>query len=420
MNHNGTSTPPTPAHFDCDLRWQEDFYQHLHANPELSGHEAETAAAIAAKLADFECKVTTSIGGHGITAVFSNGPGATVLMRADFDALPVKETTGVFYASTKEMPWQDGTTPVMHACGHDLHVTALLGVCAMLDSNRDKWSGTFIALFQPSEENGLGALSMVGAGLGEVIPRPDVCFGQHVVAGRAGNVMSMPGAILAACDSIEITITGKSAHGSMPHASIDPTFAAAMIVIRLQGIVGREIPPEEFAVVSVGTLESGRSNNTIPHQARLVLNCRTYNDAIKAQLYSAIERVVRAECAASGIQEEPTFRYFGTGPVTDNSVAVFDKVRPLFDAHFAARSVTATPWSASEDFSHIPRSFDCPYLFWFVGATPADQWDAAAAAGTIAETIPVNHMGTFLPDFSPTVTAAQEAGLIATLAYLAR
>lgn len=416
MAENNISLPPTD--FDCDLSWQEEFYHYLHANPELSGHEAGTAAAIAAKLADFDCEVTTGIGGHGITAIFHNGPGPCVLMRADFDALPVKETTGVFYASEKEMPWHDGTTPVMHACGHDLHVTALLGVCAKLDGNRDKWTGTFIALFQPSEENGLGALSMVNDGLDQIIPTPDVCFGQHIIAGRAGTVMSLPGAILAACDSIEITITGKSAHGSMPHTSIDPTFAAAMIVVRLQGIVGREIPPEEFAVVSVGTLESGHSNNTIPHEARLVLNCRTYSDEIKHQLYSAIERVVRAECAASGIQEEPTFRYFGTGPVTDNSTEVFAKVRPLFDAHFGAQSATATPWSASEDFSHIPRFFGCPYLFWFVGATPADQWDAAEASGTIAETIPVNHMGTFLPDFSPTVKAAQEAGLIAVLAYL--
>ncbi|WP_373566866.1 amidohydrolase [Corynebacterium kozikiae] len=406
------------AAFAPDPDWQRDLYRKLHANPELSGKEIETARMIARELGRFNAEVTTNIGGNGMVAVFRNGPGPTVLMRADFDGLPVKEESGLEWASHKIDYSGQTPTPVMHACGHDMHTTALLGACQVLDSAREHWSGTFIALFQPSEENGAGAARMVADGLAEAIPKPDVCFGQHVIAGPAGQVSSMPGAALASCDSIEIVLTGQSAHGSMPHNAIDPTFLAAMIVIRLQGIVGREIPPHEFAVVSVGTLESGNSNNTIPGQARIVLNCRTYNEEIKAQLYAAIERVVRGECKASGTTVDPTFRYFAHGPLTDNTPEVFRRVRATFDQVFGPDSTDATRWTASEDFANLPEAFGAPYLFWTVGVTPREQWDKALAEGNVAETIPVNHMGTFVPDYEPTVHATTSAAVAAVLTYL--
>ncbi|MDO4910979.1 MAG: amidohydrolase [Corynebacterium sp.] len=391
------------------LDWQEEFYQWMHANPELSGYEEETAAAIARKLAGFDCAVTTGIGGHGMVAVFSNGPGPAVLMRADFDGLPVKETTGVPFASVKV---QNGK-PTMHACGHDMHTTSLLGACAILDANRDQWSGTFIALFQPAEETTAGALAMVEDDLAGVIPRPDYCFGQHIVPGPAGAVMSMPGAALAACDTITITLHGKSAHGSMPHKSIDPTYLAAMIVVRLQGIVGREVDPFNFAVVTVGTLQSGDTNNTVPSTAKLVLNCRFYDDEVKASVYEAIERVVRAECLASNCPKEPEFVYSAHGELTDNDGDVFNTVRPVFDSVFGADSIDASPWTASEDFPTIPNHFGAPYLFWTVGITPRDQWDSG-------EEVPGNHMGTFLPDYAPTMRACTLAGAAAVLTYLGK
>ncbi|MCS4536252.1 amidohydrolase [Corynebacterium sp. HS2168-gen11] len=393
-----------------DLLELQGIYQHLHAYPELSGQEEETAAYIVEKLGGLDCTVTAGIGGHGVVAVFHNGPGKTVLMRADFDGLPVTEATGV--------PFTSQNAGVMHACGHDIHTTALLALCQILDTRRDQWSGTFIALFQPSEENGAGALAMLNDGLAQHIPTPDVCLGQHVTAGPAGSVMTRPGPILAASDSIEILLEGKSAHGSMPHNSIDPTYLAAMIVVRLQGIVGREISPAEFAVVSVGTLESGHSNNTIPGTARIVLNCRTYNDVVKAKLYASIERVVRGECFASGTPVEPSFRYFAHAPLTDNTHTVFDDVRPLFDAHFGPLSLDATPWTASEDFSQVPRAFDAPYFFWFIGGTPQDVWDQAVATDPLTPAVPANHMPDFLPDFEPTIRAGIEASLIAVSHYL--
>ncbi|QGU02325.1 N-acyl-L-amino acid amidohydrolase [Corynebacterium kalinowskii] len=402
-----------------DLTWQRDFYRDLHTHPELSMQEERTASRIQAKLADFDCEVVSGIGGHGIIAIFRNGEGPTAVMRADFDALPVEETTGVEFASVAEGVTPQGVrTKLMHACGHDMHTTALLGCCALLDDLRDQWSGTFIALFQPSEENGAGALAMVNDGLKHLMPVPDVVLGQHIGPGAAGTVMSKPGPALTAADTIRIQIFGRSSHGSMPHLSVDPTFVAAMIVVRLQAIVGREIPPSEFAVITVGTLTSGNSNNTIPATANLVLNCRTYNDAVKHHLYAAVERVVRAECQASGCPQEPTFEYTDHAPLTDNSPEVFAAVRSNFDAVFGVDSIDGTPWTASEDFSQVPRAFGAPYLYWMVGATPRAQWDAAVAAGRVTEDIPSNHMSNFLPDFEPTVQASNLAAATAVLTYL--
>ncbi len=404
-----------------DLSWQKDIYQELHEHPELSGFETETARTILTQLKRFNCEVISPIGGFGILAIFRNGEHENkpvALMRADFDGLPVKETSGLPYASTRMRPLDGNNVPVMHACGHDMHTTALLGACALLDERRDAWEGTFIALFQPSEENARGANAMVADGLGTQIPRPDVCFAQHVVPGPAGAVMSMPGAALAACDSIDIRIRGRSAHGSMPHNSIDPTFVAAMIVVRLQGIVGREVSPEDFAVISVGTLQSGNSNNTIPHEARLVLNCRFYNDKVKKKVYRAIERVVRGECIASGIEEDPRIEYFAHGELTDNDIEVFTRVRPVFDDVFGPASYTGDRWTASEDFPNIPLALNSPYLYWTIGATPVEQWTAAVAADRVSQDIPANHMGNFVPDFEPTVHAATTAAAAAVLSYL--
>ena len=210
----------------------------------------------------------------------------------------------------------------------------------------------------------------------------------------------------------------------MPHTAIDPTYVAAMIVVRLQGIVGREIPPGEFAVASVGTLEAGHSNNIIPGEARIVVNCRAYDESVRERLNAAIERVVRAECAASGVTVEPTIRYFAHAPITSNSAEVFARVRPKFDAVFGAGSQDAREWTASEDFTNIPRAYGDAgrdsSLYWFVGCTPVDQWEAAAAAGMVERTIPVNHSGEFLPDFSPTVRACTMAAASAVFAYVGK
>lgn len=403
-----------------DLSWQRDVYQHLHATPELSALEENTALYLAQRLRQLDgYEVIENIGGHGLVGILRNGEGPTVLYRADIDALPVEEHTGVPYASTVSSISREGVpSKVMHACGHDMHMTAGLGAAEVLHGTRDRWSGTVIILFQPAEETASGAQGMINDGLAELIPRPDVCFGLHVVPGPAGVVMTAPGPVLAGCDTITIDLTGRSAHGSMPQNSVDPTYLAASIVLRLQGIVGREVSPHEFAVVSVGTLQSGNSNNTIPGTARIVLNIRFYDNDVRTILVNAIERVVRGECYASGVPVEPTIIYSDHGEVTDNDPEVFAQLRPSFDEVFGTDSIDAARWTASEDFSDIPRGLGSPYLYWTVGVTPREKWEAAVAAERVIEDIPSNHMSTFLPDYEPTVYSATSSAVLACLSHL--
>ncbi|WKD57420.1 putative hydrolase YxeP [Corynebacterium capitovis DSM 44611] len=416
-----SALPGILSSYEVDPVWQRRLYEILHSNPELSMHEAETHRRILTELKRFDCQVIAPVGTHGIVAVFRNGPGATVLHRADFDGLPVTEETGAPYASHKIVDGPGGQ-PVgtMHACGHDIHTAALLGACDFLDHTRDKWSGTFIALFQPGEETGEGAQAMVNDNLVGLVPRPEVCFGLHVMPGRAGQVMSKPGPQFAACDSVRVRIPGRSAHGSMPHNAIDPTFTAAMIITRLQGIVGREVDPADFAVVTVASMRAGTTNNIIPGEAELTLNCRFYSDKTKAKVYASIERVVHAEVLASGITDAPTIEYFAHGELLTNDAVVYNRVRPSFDEVFANESVKAPRKTVSEDFSNIPAAFGVPYFFWLIGCTPAEQWDGAVRSDRVTEDIPVNHMPTFLPDYEPTITAATRSTLAAALTYLTR
>ena len=228
----------------------------------------------------------------------------------------------------------------------------------------------------------------------------------------------MPGPQFAATDSIRITIPGVSAHGSMPHKAVDPTYIAAMVVIRLQGIVGRQVDPDDFAVISVGTLRAGSTNNIIPASAELVLNCRYFSATTRRRVLAAIQRIVTAECFASGAPGEPGFEFFARGERINNDLEVFGRVRPAFDAVFGPDSVNAKRTSVSEDFAFIPRAFGVPYLFWTVGCTPQEQWDAALKNNSLDTDVPVNHMSTFLPDYTPTVTATTQAGAAAVLSYL--
>src|SRR2546427_8601363 len=281
--------------------WQERVYKDLHAHPELSYQETGTAALAAAKLKELGYEVLEQIGRTGVVGVLRNGTGQTVLARADMDALPVKERTGLPYASTLTATDDTGASvPVMHACGHDAHVTCLLGAAELLARARRSWSGTFVAVFQPAEEVAGGAKAMVKDGLRDRIPKPDVAFAQHVLAYPAGTVGTQVGPVLSAGDSIRITLHGKGAHGSMPHNSVDPVVLAALVVLRLQTIVSRETKPGEFAVLTVGSSVAGAKSNIIPEHAVLLANLRTYDLSVRKRMIESIERMVNAECEASG------------------------------------------------------------------------------------------------------------------------
>jgi amidohydrolase len=244
--------------------WQEDFYRDLHQHPELSHQEKRTATAVAGRLRDDGYDVHEGVGGTGVVAVLRGGEGPTVLLRADMDALPVREQTGLAYASTVTATDEDGDqVPVMHACGHDVHVTCLLGAASLLAATPSAWAGTVVALFQPAEELGDGAARMVDDGLARLVGDVDVAFAQHVLPFPAGFVGTRPDAVLSAADSMQITVYGRGAHGSMPQAAVDPVVLAAMIVVRLQTVVSREVAPTDPAVLTVGSIHSGTKSNVI-------------------------------------------------------------------------------------------------------------------------------------------------------------
>lgn len=399
------------------LEWQREVYIDLHAHPELSMHETRTSGIIAERLEGFGFEVQRL--GGGVVGVLANGQGPAVMNRAGFDALPVEERTGLDYASTETTTDEDGrTVPLMHACGHDMHVAALLGAAGAMAAHQEAWSGTFIALFQPGKEIAAGARSMVDDGLTEKVPAPEVVLGQHVMTHEAGTIGTKAGPILSAGDSIEITLHGSGAHGSMPHLSVDPVVLASTIVIRLQTVVFREIPPSSFAVLTVGSIQAGSKSNIIPATATLLLNMRTYDEDVRSTMITALERIVRGECEVAGCPQEPEFRYYDQYPLTDNDDDVSAKVTAALRAQFGEAVFEQSPQTASEDFSIVPSAFGVPYAHWTVGGVSKDRLERAASSDDPADQIAPNHSPYFYPGIDPTLERGTKAHLAAALAWL--
>jgi amidohydrolase len=419
MTGTGSATSRVLGDLDRTRPWQEDFYRHLHQRPELSHQEHDTAAEVAQRLRSFGYQVHEGVGGTGVVAVLHNGGGASVLMRADMDALPVKEQTGLPYASTVTARDLDGNeVPVMHACGHDVHVTCLLGASALLANARQDWQGTVVALFQPAEELGDGARKMIDDRLARVVGHVDAAFAQHVLAMPSGVVGTRPGPTLSAADSVRITVYGRGAHGSMPQASVDPVVLAALIVVRLQTVIAREIAPTDPAVLTVGSIHAGTKSNVIGDQAVLQVNVRSYNDQTRGTILDAITRIVNAECQASRSPRDPEFELFDRFPPTENDPATTARVRAAFDAFFGDRSGDLPLQSASEDFSDIPTALSVPYTYWGIGGTDPDTYHRAAEAGRVSQDIPVNHSPAFAPVIQPTLDTGTQAMVAAALAWL--
>ncbi|WP_062999192.1 amidohydrolase [Nocardia mikamii] len=401
--------------------WQDEFYRDLHANPELSHQEHRTAGLIAEKLRSWGYEVREGVGGTGVVGILRNGDGSGVLLRADIDALPVREATGLPYASSVSTTDAGGhEVPVMHACGHDVHVTCLLGAAQVLSEHTDHWQGTLVALFQPAEEVGDGARGMVEDGLAELLPKVDVALGQHVLPAPAGIVGTGSGPMLAAADSMRITVYGRGGHGSMPQVTVDPVVLASMIVLRLQMVVSREVAPTETAVLTVGSITAGTKSNVISDHAVLQLNVRTYNESTRTTILDAIRRIVTAECQASNSPKDPEFELFDRFPVTDNDAATTRRVAAAFTTHFGDRAVELPRQSASEDFSDIPNALGVPYTYWGVGGIDPETFQAAAKAGRIAQDIPVNHSPSFAPVIEPTLRTGTEALVVAALEWLGK
>ncbi|MBU6476834.1 MAG: amidohydrolase [Xanthomonadaceae bacterium] len=398
----------------------EALYRDVHAHPELSMQETRTAGIAAERLRAAGFDVTTGVGNTGVVGLLRNGDGPTVMLRADMDALPVEEATGVPYASKVKATDPEGkTVPVMHACGHDMHVTWLAGATALMAQARDAWHGTLIAVFQPAEETAAGAQAMIDDGLFKRFPKPDVVLGQHVMVGPAGKLGGRTGAITSAADSLQIRLFGRGAHGSMPQASIDPVVMAAAVVLRLQTIVSREVAAAESAVVTVGALQAGTKENVIPDEAIIKLNVRSFDEGVRRRVLAAIERIVNAEAEASGAPRKPEITPLDRYPLAVNDTAASKRVAEAFRQYFSSDRVHETgPASASEDFGSFGSEWGAPSVFWFVGGTDPDIYAKAKAANRINE-LPTNHNPRFLPVIHPTLETGVEALVVAARIWLA-
>ncbi|MGV9848358.1 amidohydrolase [Streptomyces sp. NPDC003442] len=397
----------------------ESLYEDLHRHPELGLREHRTAKRASDALRGCGYEVTDGIGGTGLIGILANGEGPIVMARADMDALPVREETGLPYASTATVTGDDGTEqPVAHACGHDMHVSCLIGCARLMAQAKGAWRGTFVALFQPSEENGEGADTMIKDGLTSKSPRPDVVLAQHVLPYPAGYVGTRSGSFLSAADSLRITVHGRGAHGSTPQAAVDPVVMAAMIVVRLQTIVSRELAATTPAVVSVGSIHAGTGPNVIPDSAVIQLNVRTYDHASRTQVLHAIERIVKAECEASRSPKAPEIEKTATFPPTVNDETATRRVAEAFATHFGDEAHAIDLQTASEDMSEIPKAFGAPFTYWGIGGIDPDLYAQAAENGTIAQDVPVNHSPTFAPVIQPTLDTGVSALTIAALAWL--
>jgi amidohydrolase len=397
----------------------ESLYKDVHSHPELSMQEKRTAALAAEHLRAAGFEVTEQVGTTGVVGVLRNGDGPTVMLRADMDALPIAEQTGLPYASTVTATDADGQeTPVMHACGHDMHVAWLAAASTLLAGGSTEWHGTLLAVFQPGEETAEGAQAMIDDGLFERFPKPDVVLGQHVMPFSAGMIGSRTGVITSAADSLQIRLFGRGAHGSMPQASIDPVVMAAATVLRLQTIVAREVEPTDAAVVTVGVLQAGTKENVIPDEAIIKLNVRTFDEATRKTVLAAITRIVNAEAEASGAPEPPEITTLDRYDLVRNDAGATLRVRAALTARFGAeRVVEIAPLSASEDFGSYGTGWHTPSVFWTVGGTDPDTYRQAEATGTLNE-LPTNHNPRFAPVIHPTLETGIQTLVAGACAWL--
>lgn len=395
--------------------WQQ-VYRQLHTHPELSGLEYDTAALVAEELRAMPgWEVTTGVGGTGVVGVLHGGPGPVVWLRADMDALPVQEDTGLEYASRN--------AGVMHACGHDVHVTALLGACAELAAQADR-TGTVVAIFQPAEETGSGAQGMLEDGLLERFPTPKIVLGQHVGPLPAGLVVSRSGPIMAASDSIRVTFQGRGGHASQPHAAVDPLLMAASLVVRLQSLAAKQASVPANPVLTAGSLHAGTRPNIIAETAEVLLSLRTFTDSSRRTMLEGIERLAESEAAAAGAPQGPKVEAYDPFPVTVNTPGDTERVMSELTAGGVPVMPLANPITGSEDFGLFGTAAKCPSVFWHIGGidfarfTPEDQ-TLMLAESTIPPRFPSNHSPRFAPDPEQTLPAAITAMVTAARAELA-
>jgi hippurate hydrolase len=390
----------------------EALYMDLHRHPELSFQETATAAKIATELRQIGFEVTTGVGRTGVVAVLKNGAGPTVMLRTELDALPVTENTGLAFASTQRTNNEAGMdVGVMHACGHDIHMAALVGAAQVLAASRGTWRGTLVLIGQPAEEVISGAKAMIADGLLTRFPRPDFVLAVHDDARyAAGTIGYHAGPVLANSDALDIRIFGRGGHGARPETTIDPIVIAARTVVALQTIVSREISPFDPAVISVGTIHGGTKNNIIPDEVLLQLTVRSFTDPVRRHLLGAIERVVNAEAAAAGAPRVPSINSpQSTRALVNDSALTQRVVAAMLRELGPARVRDVPPETGSEDLSEFPHA-GIPTLMLRIGAVPQAAYDAAMKSGAA---LPSLHSSQFAPDREPTIKTAILAEVLA-------
>jgi len=381
------------------------FYLDLHQNPELSGRESQTAAKLASRLSKLGYEVSEHVGGTGVVALLKNGPGPTVMVRTELDALPVEEKTGLAYASKVRVKDNAGhEVPVAHACGHDLHIAAIFGTATIMAASKNTWHGTLMLIGQPAEETINGAEGMIRDGLFTRFPRPDVAVALHVGNWLpAGKVGIVPGIYDANADSLRITIYGKGGHGAAPETTIDPIVIAARLILALQTIRSREVNPGEMAIVTVGYVHAGTKNNIIPDEAELGLTVRTYKAEVRNQVLAAISRITKAEAAAAGAPREPLIEHYEAADAVYNNPALAERLRPPLETALGRDNVlTAKPLTVSEDFSIFVEQ-GVPGFYFDLGGADPERYRDAKATGI---SLPSNHSPLFAPDLDPVLRTA--------------
>lgn len=404
----------------------EALYMDLHRHPELSFQETRTAGIAAAHLRELGLDVTEGVGITGVVGVLSNPStgsgeaGPVVWLRADMDALPVVEETGLAYASTATGVDPDGNTVgVMHACGHDMHVTAMIGAVERLVAEREQWSGTVVVVIQPAEEYGAGARAMLDDGALDRFPQPDVVLGQHVTPLPAGTIGVRPGPQMSASDGIQVVLHGRGGHGSRPHSTVDPIVMAAATIMRLQTVVSREVDPRDLAVVTVGAIHAGTKNNIIPADATLQLSLRYPDEQLREKVLERVERVIRAEAMASGAEREPEISTLHRLPATINDADATERVVSAFRGVFGEQSVIDPGlFTGSEDVSWFARDAGVPLVFWFWGGVDPKAYADAVANDTVDKDVPTNHSPFYAPVIHPTIEVGVNAMATAAREFL--